>query len=66
MMEKNKGFSFGFGRDRMQKVKHDRDIETVMDNPGPGNADPAPSGKVLGKDSVKYSFGGKQNFQDRK
>ena len=38
----------------------------MIDNPGPGNTDPILPGKVLGRDAVKFSFGGKQYFEESK
>ena len=36
----------------------------MIDNPGPGTTDPILPGKVLGRDAVKFSFGGKQYFEE--
>lgn len=40
----------------MQLVDHDRDIKYLKDNPSPTNYTPVHVGKVLAKDSIKYSF----------
>jgi hypothetical protein len=62
--EKDRGYSFGLGRQKMQQNNLERQITWMKDYPGP-NYDPKKIGTRLGIDAVKYSMGVKLEAIDR-